>query len=218
MLRKCVFFVATPQCCRVRFPRSVQEAASRRRRGHGRHGTHPRVPAAPPSRRRSAAHPQVGGLDVLQGRPSSALAPQLPVRRRCDHSDTFLFPGHPLSDKRWRHMIVYDWKPFPGSCREPLRLRSARSRAIIRVQLCRRCLVNRGPAGHPPPTGSTCSLRGHSRGAMGQGQRTTTKLLVGLAAAAAGTQQRASFWPGGRLRGVIIEVSRVWQNLRPVQN
>jgi len=48
-------------------------------------------------------------------------------------------------------MIMYDWKPFPGSCREPLRLRSARSRAIIRVQLCRRCLVNRGPAGQPPP-------------------------------------------------------------------
>ena len=48
-------------------------------------------------------------------------------------------------------MIMYDWKPFPGSCREPLRLRSARSRAIIRVQQCRRCLVNLGPAGQPPP-------------------------------------------------------------------
>ena len=134
----------------MRFSRSVQEAASRRRRGHGRHGTHPRVPAAPPSRRRSAARPKWEGLiscNVGPARPS----PQLPILRRCDVSDTIQFRGHPVSNRRWRLKITYDWKPVPGSCHEPLRLRSAPSRAIIRVKQCRRCQVNVGPAGQPPP-------------------------------------------------------------------
>ena len=188
------FFVATPQCCRVRFPRSVQEAASRRRRGHGRHGTHPRVPAAPPSRRRSAARPKWEGLMSCKVGPARP-TPQLPILRRCDLSDTIQFPGHPLSDRRWRHMIMYDWKLFPGSCHEPLRLRSAPSRAIIRVQQCRRCLVNLGHAGQPslPPVQHVLCDGTAGERCEGHGQRATTKLLVGLAAAAAGTQQRASF-------------------------
>ena len=117
-------------------------------------------------------------------------------------------------------MIMYDWKPFPGSCREPLRLRSARSRAIIRVQQCRRCLVNLGPAGQPspPPVQHVpCDGTAGER-CEGQGQRATTNFVAGLAAAAAGAQQRASFWPGGRLRRFIVELSRVLQNICPGRN